>query len=331
MTPDDPAQSHGRLGAVILAAGKGTRLKTERPKVLHEVCGRPMLAYVIDACRAAGVRDCVIVVGYGKDQVIAAFRDDPYLTFVEQSPQMGTGHAVMVCRAAIQGRFDHLLVLCGDAPLVRTETIQAMLERHLQERAAATLATSLLEDPTGYGRIWRDAEQRLLGIVEHRDCTPAQRAICEINPGYYAFKLPEFLEALDQTKPNNAKNEYYITDTIELLIKAGRRVTAVTSVAPQDVFGINSRQDLALVNRVMRERILDRHMSAGVTIVDPASTWIDARAEIGGDTVILPHVYVAGPARIGAGCRIGPFAFLSGARHVADGATVAPFAGGGAA
>ncbi|MGD8453746.1 MAG: NTP transferase domain-containing protein [Phycisphaerae bacterium] len=320
--------SSPRIGAVILAAGQGTRLKSQHPKVLHEVCGRPMLAYVLDACRAAGITECIVVVGHRKEEVVAAFADDGHIRWVEQNPQRGTGHAVMVCRQEIAGRFDHLVVLCGDAPLVRTETIRAMLDVHLAEGAAATLATAIFDDPAGYGRIWRDADGKLLGIVEHRDCTPAQLEIREINPGYYAFKLPEFLGALDQLTPNNAKNEYYITDTIAHLLAAGHKAMAVTSVAPEDVFGINSRQHLALVNRVMRDRILDRLMSDGVTIVDPASTWIDGRATVGADTVIHPHVCVEGPACIGPGCVVGPFAVVRGPVTLAERSVVPPFSGG---
>jgi bifunctional UDP-N-acetylglucosamine pyrophosphorylase / glucosamine-1-phosphate N-acetyltransferase len=317
-----------RIGAVILAAGKGTRLKTELPKVLHEVCGRPMLAYVIDACRAAGVRECIVVVGYQKDMVIQAFAADPHLTWVEQNPQLGTGHAVMVCREQLAGRFDHLIVLGGDGPLIRAETLQSLIERHLAEQAAATLATAVLDDPTGYGRIWRDPDGRILGIVEHGDATPEQKRIREVNPSYYCFKQPEFLAALDQVRPNNVKNEYYITDAISILLAAGQKVQAITSVPPQDIFSINSRQELAMVNGVMRDRILDRLMSSGVSIVDPRTTWIDDRATIGQDTVIQPCVVISGPATVGRGCRIGPFASLTGAARVPDGASVSSFAGG---
>ncbi|NLG43016.1 MAG: NTP transferase domain-containing protein [Phycisphaerae bacterium] len=317
-----------RIGAVILAAGKGTRLKTELPKVLHEVCGRPMLAYVIDACRAAGVKECVVVVGYQKDLVIRAFADDRDLTWVEQNPQLGTGHAVMVCREHLAGRFDHLFVLAGDGPLIRAETLRTLIERHLAEQAAVTLATAVLDDPTGYGRIWRDPEGRLLGIVEHGDATPEQKQIREVNPSYYCFKQPELLAALDQVRPNNVKNEYYITDAISILLSGGHKVQALTSVPPQDIFSINSRQELAMVNAVMRDRILDRLMSSGVTIVDPRTTWIDDRATIGQDTVIHPNVVISGPAVIGRGCRIGPFVNLTGAARVPDHGVISPFGGG---
>lgn len=316
-----------RLGAVILAAGKGTRLKSEWPKVLHEVCGRPMLAYVLDACRAAGVRRCLGVIGHGKDRVIEAFADDREITWVEQSPQLGTGHAVMVCREHLPA-FDHVLVLCGDGPLIRPETLRTLLERHQASGAAATLATAVLPDPTGYGRIWRDEHGHLRGIVEHADATEAQRRIREVNPSYYCYRVADLLPALDALRPENAKREYYITDTFAILMAAGKQVEAVTAVPPEDIYSINSRQDLALVNGVMRQRVLNRLMDAGVTIVDPANTWIDDRAQIGADTIIYPFVDIRGAARIGRNCRIGPLVHLTGAVTVGDGATLHPFNGG---
>ncbi len=318
-----------RIGGVILAAGKGTRLKSERPKVLHEVCGRPMLAYVFDACRAAGVREVVAVVGHGKDEVIRTFAGDRDVTWVEQNPQHGTGHAVMVCREHLL-RFEHVLVLGGDGPLIRAETLTALLERHRGEGNAATLATAILEDPTGYGRIWRDAAGELLGIVEQLDATAEQRQVREVNPSYYCFRVADLLSVLDQLRPNNRKGEYYLTDTLELLRRAGRRIGAVTAVPPEDVYSINSRAELALVSRVMRDRILDRLMDEGVTIVDPATTWIDARAKIGRDSVVRPGVCIDGPVEIGENCRIGPLVHLRGPCRIESGCVVeAPAAAGG--
>lgn len=308
-----------RFAAILLAAGKSTRMRTEVPKVLHTVCGRPMLAYVIDACREAGIGDCIGVIGYGKEQVVAAFANDSRMQWVEQTEQRGTGHAVLCCRTAVADRYDHVLVLCGDGPLIRGDTIRRLIDTHLSAEAAATLATAILDDPTGYGRINRDATGRLLGIVEQGDCTDQQKAIREVNPSYYCFRTTDLYFALDQVRPNNSKNEYYLTDAIAILIRAGRVVQAITAVPPQDVFSANTRQELALLNRVMRERINDRHMSNGVTIIDPATTWIDARAVIGTDTVIHPFVCISGAVRIGSNCRIGPFANVPPGATLADG------------
>lgn len=316
-----------RIAAVILAAGKSTRMRTELPKVVHEVCGRPMLAYVLDACRASGVQDCFVVVGYGKEAVIAEFKDDAGVTWVEQREQKGTGHAVQCCRDHLAGKFEHVLILCGDGPLIRAATIDDLLERHLAENAAATLATSVIEDPTGYGRIVRDGQGNLIGIVEHRDCTADQKLIREVNPSYYCYRTADLLASLEHVRPDNAKGEYYLTDTLAILIKGGKKVLAVTAVPPEDIFSINSRKDLALVNRVMRDRINDEFMSSGVTIIDPATTWIDARAVIGQDTVIYPFTCIGGPARIGRRCTIGPFAQVPSGAVIEDGATVGPASG----
>ncbi len=318
------------IAAVILAAGQGTRLKSELPKVLHEVCGRPMLAYVFDACRAAGVRQCLAVVGHGKDLVIEAFAGSSAdVTWIEQSPQLGTGHAVIVCREQIEP-FEHVLVLCGDGPLVHEETIRELLDRHLAGDNAATLATALIDDPARYGRIWRDPAGEFKGIVEYLDATPEQRAIHEVNPSYYCFKSRDLLAALDQIKPNNVKGEYYITDVFALMMAAGNKVEAVTAVPPEDMYSINSRKDLALVNDVMRRRVLDRLMDNGVTVVDPATTWIDARATIGRDTIIEPMVKITGPVTIGDNCRVGPLVHLTPADNIADDANVRAFSGASA-
>ena len=297
--------------AIILAAGKSTRMITDTPKVLHEVCGRPMLAYVIDACRQVGVDELVVVVGYRKEEVLAAFEDEPGITWVTQTEdRQGTGHAVMCCRDAM-GDFDgDCLVLCGDGPLIRSEVLGQLLAKHQQERATATLATARLEDPSGMGRIVRDEYGNFQGIVEHNDCTPEQLRITEINPSYYCFKTPQLFASLDKIRPDNKKHEYYLTDTLGLLLKDGCKVVAITAVKPGDVLSINSRHDLALVSNVMKHRILDRFMDSGVTVVDPDNTYIDARARIGQDTIIHPFTYISGRVAIGKNCAIGPFAYL---------------------
>ncbi len=310
-----------RITAVILAAGKGTRLKSELPKVLHEICGRPMLAYVLDACRQADVRRCVVVVGHRQDLVRAALADDADAVWVTQEPQQGTGHAVMVCREQIRN-YEHVLVLCGDGPLIRGEVVREVVERHVAEDAAATLATAVLDDPTGYGRIVRDAGGRFRGIVEHADATPEQRQIREVNPSYYCFRVADLMPALDQLRPNNKKGEYYITDVLGLFVAAGKKVLAISSVRPEDIYSINSRRELALVNRVMRDRVLERLMDDGVTIVDPVTTWIDARARLGRDSVVLPGTIIDGPVTIGEGCRIGPLVHLAAPLNVPAGATI---------
>jgi len=296
--------------AIILAAGQSTRMNTKTAKVLHEVCGRPMLEWVLDACRAAGVQKHIVVVGYGKEQIIERYSDAGDVVFVEQPEQKGTGHAVMCCRGELEGFTGQTLILCGDAPLIRTKTLKVLIEKHEQEKSAVTLATAVMSDPTGYGRIIRDGYGNIQGILEHNDCNERQRAITEVNPGYFCFQTPYLLEALDKITPNNVKNEYYLTDALHILLESGCKATAVTAVAAEDAMGVNNRQQLSLVGKIMQERIQAQFMAAGVTIVDPPNTWIDARAQIGQDTVIEPFTCISGAVRIGDNCRIGPFAYL---------------------
>jgi bifunctional UDP-N-acetylglucosamine pyrophosphorylase / glucosamine-1-phosphate N-acetyltransferase len=296
--------------AIILAAGISSRMNTKLPKVLHEVCGRPMLAYVIDACRQADIQKLYVIVGYGKEQVRNYFGNDKSIVWVEQAEQKGTGDAVMCCKKHLANFTGDTLVLCGDGPLIRTETLKTLMEKHQREMSAATLATAMLDDPSGYGRIIRDSNGNIQGIVEDGDCSPQQKATKEVNPSYYCFKNKILFEALDKITPDNVKKEYYLTDALHLIIEAGHKAAAVTAVAAEDAMGINSRQQLSEAGKIMQRRIQDGFMKSGVTIVDPPNTWIDARTRIGQDTIIEPFTYIHGQVRIGRNCRVGPFAYL---------------------
>ena len=241
--------------AIILAAGKGTRMQSDKAKVLHEVCGRPMLAYVIDACREAGCGKLLIVVGHQADRVRAAFSgDDADIEWVEQREQHGTGHAVMMCRDPLAGLSGPVLVLAGDGPLIRAETLEALLARHLADGAACTLATSILDDPGRYGRIVRDERGELESIVEFLDADPEQRAIREVNVSLYCFDAEALRGALGRLTNDNAKGEYYLTDTLGILKADGAKLSAVAAVPPEDVLSINTVDQLAEVERVMRTR-----------------------------------------------------------------------------
>lgn len=315
-----------KTAVVILAAGRSTRMVTDLPKVLHEVCGRPMLAYVLGACRDVGINDVFVVVGYRKEEVVATLGEEyPEVTWVEQEDQKGTGHAVMCCRKAL-GSFDgNLMIIAGDMPLIRRQTLELLIEKHESENSVATLATAELPDPTGYGRIVRDAYGNLQGIVEHADCDREQLAIREINPSYYCFDCRHLLEALDAIKPDNVKGEYYLTDALHILIRKGYRAAAVTAVAPEEAMGVNSRQQLAEISRLMQNRVQETLMNSGVSIVDPANTWIDARADIGQDTVIYPFTYIHGKVIIGRRCSIGPFAYLREGTTIGEDAVIGVF------
>ena len=283
-------------------------MNTKLPKVLHEVCGRPMLAYVLDACHDVGVEKILVVVGYGKEDIIERYKDDGDIVFVEQTEQKGTGHAVRCCREHLEGFAGLTLILCGDGPLIRSETLKTLTAKHASEMSSATLATTIMEDPTGYGRIIRDLYGNIQGIIEENDCNERQRRIKEVNPAYYCFNTPVLLDAIEKITPNNVRNEYYLTDALHIIIVSGHKVIAVTAVAAEEAMGVNARAQLSQASKIMQSRIQEKLMSSGVTIVDPPNTWIDARAEIGQDTVIEPFTYIHGRVKIGRNCRVGPFA-----------------------
>jgi bifunctional UDP-N-acetylglucosamine pyrophosphorylase/glucosamine-1-phosphate N-acetyltransferase len=296
--------------AIILAAGVSKRMNTKMAKVLHEVCGRPMLAYVLDACREVGVAKIYVVVGFSAKQVEEQFNNAGDIVWVRQEKQLGTAHAVLCCKEHLQDFKGQTLVLCGDGPLIRAQTLKTLIKKHEREQSAATLATAKLDDPTGYGRIIRDTYGNIQGIVEDSDCTESQLDIKEVNPSYYLFNNKILFEALEKVQPDNVKKEYYLTDALSGIITTGHKVTAVTAVRPEEAKGVNSRAQLSEASKIMQRRIQRKLMDDGVTIVDPDNTWIDARAKIGQDTVIEPFTYIHGEVKIGQGCRIGPFAFL---------------------
>ena len=305
--------------AILLAAGVSSRMNTHLPKVLHEVTGRPMLAYVLDACRSVGVDKIYVVVGFGADQVKERFAEESSdIVWVHQPKQLGTAHAVVCCKEHLSGFAGQTLVLCGDGPLIRAKTLKTLIEKHEAEQSAATLATAVLDDPSGYGRIIRDAYGNMQGIIEDSDCTPAQRAVREVNPSYYLFNNQVLFRALEKVKPDNVKQEYYLTDALSVIIATGHKVVAITAVRPEEAVGVNSRAQLSVASKIMQHRIQQELMENGVTIVDPENTWIDARARIGQDTVIEPFVYIHGEVKIGRDCRIGPFAFLRHGTVIGD-------------
>jgi UDP-N-acetylglucosamine diphosphorylase/glucosamine-1-phosphate N-acetyltransferase len=242
--------------AIILAAGKGTRMQSDLPKVLHPVCGRPMLAYVLDVARQAGSSRLLVVVGYRAELVKQTFADDARdISWVVQSPQRGTGHAVMVCKRELSGLDGLVLVLAGDGPLIRPQTLRQLIDTHQATGAACTLATSILPEPGGYGRILRDAAGNLVGIVEALDATARQKAIREVNVSVYCFDAAALADVIGRLKNDNAKGEYYLTDALGLLASDGRKIAAVAAVPPQDVLSINTLDELQKVSDIMAARM----------------------------------------------------------------------------
>src|SRR3954467_15569474 len=267
--------------AIILAAGKSTRMKSRRPKALHEICGKPMLQFVLDACYDAGCSRILLVVGHGKDEVIAQFEADKRIVWVEQTEQLGTGHAARVCESHLRKEHGDVFILTGDGPLIRGEVLRTLLREHREQHAAASMATAILDDPTGYGRVVRDPDGNFIEIVEQADATPEQREIREVFPSYYCVRTEDLLLALGKLKNDNKKGEYYLTDIYGHLRQAGKKVVAVQAVTQDDVIGVNNRQQLAEVDAIMQERLQRQLRDAGVTIVSGLNTYVESDVNLG--------------------------------------------------
>lgn len=289
--------------AIILAAGKGTRMKSIHPKVVHQVCGKAMVNHVIDAARSAGVGETVVVLGHGIDEVRATVGED--VKIAVQAEQLGTGHAVMMADEYM-GLDDTIMVLCGDTPLIEADTLGKFFAFHDEGGYAVSVLTTAVDDPRGYGRIIRDDQDRLLRIVEQKDANDQERAVKEINSGIYCFNGKYLKESLAKVDNNNAQGEYYLPDTIELIRNAGGLAGAYQGATIEELMGVNSRLQLSEAESTMRKRINERHMVNGVTIIDVASTYIDADVEIGSDTIVLPGCFLTKGSKIGSSCKIGP-------------------------
>jgi bifunctional UDP-N-acetylglucosamine pyrophosphorylase/glucosamine-1-phosphate N-acetyltransferase len=307
------------IHAVVLAAGQGTRMKSKLYKVLHPVCGKPMVQHVTDTLAAMKVEDVVVVVGHGAEAVRATLGER--VTYALQSEQLGTAHAVQQAVPHLAGKEGVTFILYGDTPLLSADTLRELLAYHQAEQAAATVLTATFADPTGYGRIIRNEAGEVLRIVEHKDATPEERLIREINTGIYCFDNQKLLAALKQVKNDNAQGEYYVTDCVGILRDAGEKVVAYIARDPDETMGVNDRVQLSQAESYMRRRINEHHMRNGVTIQDPASTYIDADVTIGADTTILPGTHLRGKTVIGSDCIIGPQADLRDVT-VGDGATI---------
>jgi bifunctional UDP-N-acetylglucosamine pyrophosphorylase / glucosamine-1-phosphate N-acetyltransferase len=346
------------LHVVILAAGKGTRMKSAVPKVLHHVGGLPMIDHVISTANALGPRSITIVIGHQSDALKAALSMHSGVGIVVQEPQLGTAHALLTTEPALRAATGTLVLLSGDVPLLSANSLKTLLDRHQSAGAAATVVTAVIDDPTGYGRIVRSGE-KIARIVEHRDATGEELAIREINSGIYAFAVGGLFDALKGLAAENAQHEYYLPDVIALYRQQGRGVETVRVSNIDEILGINSRIELAAVSRIVRQNKNTELMAAGVTIEDPATTYVDSGVTIGADTILHPGVSIEGHTTIGGGCeihsgvrivdsrigdrvtvlncsvitesslaaesRVGPFAHLRGGAVVGEGARVGNF------
>jgi bifunctional UDP-N-acetylglucosamine pyrophosphorylase/glucosamine-1-phosphate N-acetyltransferase len=329
------------LATLILAAGKGTRMKSDLVKVLHTIAGVPMLAYPISAARAIGCSRIIVVVGHQRERIEEAFRGEQAV-FVYQEQQLGSGHAVAVAEQTLTGFDGDVLILCGDVPFIQPQTLTAFIGAHHSAQASLSVLSVIPDDPSGYGRILRTAAGDFCSIVEDRDATAQQKQIREINSGIYCCAASFLFQALHQVGTDNDQGEYYLPDIVKIGVARGRKVQAVVTPDAQEVQGINDRIGLARAEAVMRRRILEQHMAGGVTLIDPAATYIEASVRIGQDTVIHPGCSIRGASTVGTGCLIESNCSITGSRignrvhvkpscvidesRIDDQATIGPFA-----
>ena len=290
--------------AIVLAAGAGTRMKSKKPKVAHEILGKPLVRWVVDAVRDAGVERVVSVVGHGRDQVIPLVEGDSAV--VVQEEQHGTAHAVAVCKDALDGFDGSLAVVSGDCPLITADTLARLIEAREQSDAAVVVLTMEPDDPFGYGRIVRDEAGAVARIVEQKDATPEEEAIRECNSGFYCFDARALFDALEQVGHDNAQGEYYLTDVLEICRRAGRPVLALTCDDVAECLGVDSRVQLAQATKHLQRRINAAHLAAGVTMTDPDQVWIGPDVKLAQDVELLPQTFLMGATSVGEDSVIGP-------------------------
>lgn len=294
--------------AIVMAAGKGTRMKSKNSKLVQKIYGKEIVKRAVENAEKAGVKDIVAVVGYKKEEVMKVLGDN--IKYAFQDEMLGTGHAVMQAKEYLKGKKGKVLVLNGDVPLIRPETLNKLIEKSIENKEYATLLTAIYDDPTGYGRIVRDEGGNIEGIVEEKDTTEEQKKITEINAGIYCFDIEALLEALEKITPNNKQGEYYITDVIQIMNNRGLKTGAVIVEDNTEILGINDRIQLGILTKVLQMRINTELMKHGVTIEDTNTTYIYDDVEIGMDTVIHPNTIIKSGVIIGEDCEIGPNSYI---------------------
>ncbi|MBF0619082.1 MAG: bifunctional N-acetylglucosamine-1-phosphate uridyltransferase/glucosamine-1-phosphate acetyltransferase [Candidatus Omnitrophica bacterium] len=313
-----------QLKTIILAAGKGTRFKSDTPKVLHLLAGKPVLNYVLDVAENLSSLKTYVVVGHQAERVAQLV--GARAVIVEQKEQLGTAHAVQMCMRHLKGFRGDVLVMCGDTPLLDKGLLRQLLTRHARTKSVGTVLTANIQDPSGYGRIMRDAKGAFIAIREEKDASADEKKIHEINTGVYCFKADALLKFITRVRRNENKKEFYLTDTIELFLANGLKVETLVTNDWTVNLGLNTRADLALAEAILREKILKRLMADGVTITDPATTYVENGVTIGQDTVIYPCTYIHHGVRIGKNCSVGPFARLRPGTVLGNGVAVGNFA-----
>lgn len=313
------------IKTVILAAGKGTRMKSDTIKVLHKIFGKTILGYVLDSVKNIAEQS-IVIVGHDAEKV-TEFVEKNYSNAqtVLQSPQLGTGHAVSMACPKLENFNGQVVILNGDIPLITAKTIKSFIDFHNSNNSDLTVMSAVLDDPASYGRIIRENDNSLKAIVEAKDATPEQRAVKEINVGVYCLNWAKIKPAFSQLTSNNAQGEYYLTDIVSWAKNQNLNVNAFIMENTEEMYGINSRQDLAYATKIMNDRKLANLMDNGVTIVDPSSTWISEDTEIGADTIVYPATYIEGKNKIGRNCQIGPCAHLRGDVEIADNCKIGNF------
>lgn len=302
------------IKSIILAAGKGTRMKSDTPKVLHKIFDKALVGYVIEAVNNTGLVDeNFVIVGHQADLVDNYIKSNyANSRTVLQSPQLGTGHAVSMTLPYLEDFEGEVIILCGDTPLITSDTLKEFINFHYTKGSELTVMGAIFDNPTNYGRLIRNDDGTLNSIVEEKDANPEQKLVKEVNAGIYCLNWSKIKPAFSQLKTNNAQGEYYLTDIIKWANEQNLKVNAYTLKDNEEIFGINSKAHLAEASRMLNDKIVKKHLENGVTIIDPLTTWISPETEIAADTVIYPSCYITGKNKIGKNCKIGPFAHLRG-------------------
>ena len=309
--------------AIVMAAGKGTRMKTNKSKVVHKIYGKELIARVVETVQKSGINDIIAVVGHKRDDVQNVLGDS--VKYAYQEELLGTGHTAMQAIPYLKGKKGKVVVLYGDVPLVRPETIKKLIAKSIAEKESATILTALYNNPTGYGRVVRDASGNVKAIVEEKDATDEEKAITEINGGIYCFDIEELILALEKITRNNAQGEYYLTDVIKIMNEKGLKTGAIIVEDNTEILGVNDRAQLEMLTRILRIRINQAHLENGVTIEDINNTYIYDDVEIGMDTVIHPNTTIKSGVKIGENCEIGPNAYIREGCELADNVKIGSF------